>query len=268
VKGCPSLPTVGYAGGDIRHATLEAIWRGAALGSALRPADDCGVFARVVTTPRSVAAADLDLALIAGSSRQQPLLSPSRADPGHTRPPRAHCQSPGRRARSVCDRTLQHPRRNLGRLTAATPRATGPTRPRTPPCGADRAGVLPRLPTQPAPSAAATSPHYWRNTKPGSITFNKPWTTSERCYSAKPHPTIIASFSQECGTPQTAPWIFRREDHTQRQGQRGGLMCRIGCGRSLGRACGQCGRRGALPVQTYKGAGVAKRSAWGRWDDH
>jgi len=40
VKGCPSLPTVGYAGGNIRDTTLEAIWRGAAQGSALRPADD------------------------------------------------------------------------------------------------------------------------------------------------------------------------------------------------------------------------------------
>ncbi|MEY2514652.1 MAG: hypothetical protein QOJ89_2010 [bacterium] len=40
VKGCPSLPTVGYAGGNIREATIEDIWRGAADGGALRPADD------------------------------------------------------------------------------------------------------------------------------------------------------------------------------------------------------------------------------------
>lgn len=40
VKGCPSLPTVGYAGGNIRDATLEAIWLSAAQSGALRPADD------------------------------------------------------------------------------------------------------------------------------------------------------------------------------------------------------------------------------------
>ncbi|MEA2233239.1 MAG: hypothetical protein QOD83_3055 [Solirubrobacteraceae bacterium] len=40
VKGCPSLPTVGYAGGNIRDSTLEAIWLSAADGGALRPADD------------------------------------------------------------------------------------------------------------------------------------------------------------------------------------------------------------------------------------
>ena len=40
VKGCPSLPTVGYAGGNIRDTTLEAIWLAAADGGALRPADD------------------------------------------------------------------------------------------------------------------------------------------------------------------------------------------------------------------------------------
>ena len=40
VKGCPSLPTVGYAGGNIRNTTLETIWLGAAEGGALRPADD------------------------------------------------------------------------------------------------------------------------------------------------------------------------------------------------------------------------------------
>jgi len=40
VKGCPSLPTVGYAGGNIRDASLEAIWLAAADGGALRPADD------------------------------------------------------------------------------------------------------------------------------------------------------------------------------------------------------------------------------------
>ncbi|MEA2184279.1 MAG: hypothetical protein QOF69_3464 [Solirubrobacteraceae bacterium] len=40
VKGCPSLPTVGYAGGNIRDTTLEDIWRTAAAGGALRPADD------------------------------------------------------------------------------------------------------------------------------------------------------------------------------------------------------------------------------------
>jgi len=40
VKGCPSLPTVGYAGGNIRDTTLEAIWLAAAEGGALRPADD------------------------------------------------------------------------------------------------------------------------------------------------------------------------------------------------------------------------------------
>jgi Y-X(10)_GDL-associated radical SAM protein len=26
VKGCPSLPTVGYSGGDVRHLTIEKIW--------------------------------------------------------------------------------------------------------------------------------------------------------------------------------------------------------------------------------------------------
>ena len=40
VKGCPSLPTVGYAGGNIRDTTLEAIWLAATDGGALRPADD------------------------------------------------------------------------------------------------------------------------------------------------------------------------------------------------------------------------------------
>jgi Y-X(10)_GDL-associated radical SAM protein len=41
VKGCPSLPTVGYAGGNIRDTTLEAIWLAAADGGALlRPAGD------------------------------------------------------------------------------------------------------------------------------------------------------------------------------------------------------------------------------------
>jgi Y-X(10)_GDL-associated radical SAM protein len=40
VKGCPSLPTVGYAGGNIRDTTLEEIWLTAADGGALRPADD------------------------------------------------------------------------------------------------------------------------------------------------------------------------------------------------------------------------------------
>ena len=40
VKGCPSLPTVGYVGGNIRDATLEAIWLSAAQGRALRPAGD------------------------------------------------------------------------------------------------------------------------------------------------------------------------------------------------------------------------------------
>jgi Y-X(10)_GDL-associated radical SAM protein len=40
VKGCPSLPTTSYAGGNIRDATLEQIWRSAADGGALRPADD------------------------------------------------------------------------------------------------------------------------------------------------------------------------------------------------------------------------------------
>jgi radical SAM protein with 4Fe4S-binding SPASM domain len=40
VKGCPSLPTVGYAGGNIRDTTLEAIWLSATDGGALRPADD------------------------------------------------------------------------------------------------------------------------------------------------------------------------------------------------------------------------------------
>jgi Y-X(10)_GDL-associated radical SAM protein len=40
VKGCPSLPTVGYAGGNIRDTSLEAIWLAAADGGALRPADD------------------------------------------------------------------------------------------------------------------------------------------------------------------------------------------------------------------------------------
>jgi Y-X(10)_GDL-associated radical SAM protein len=40
VKGCPSLPTVGYAGGNIRDTTLEDIWLAAADGGALRPADD------------------------------------------------------------------------------------------------------------------------------------------------------------------------------------------------------------------------------------
>jgi Y-X(10)_GDL-associated radical SAM protein len=40
VKGCPSLPTVGYAGGNIRDTTLEAIWLSASDGGALRPADD------------------------------------------------------------------------------------------------------------------------------------------------------------------------------------------------------------------------------------
>jgi len=40
VKGCPSLPTVGYAGGNIRDATLEQIWRQSAVTGALRPADE------------------------------------------------------------------------------------------------------------------------------------------------------------------------------------------------------------------------------------
>jgi Y-X(10)_GDL-associated radical SAM protein len=40
VKGCPSLPTVGYAGGNIRDASLEQIWMSAAADGALRPADD------------------------------------------------------------------------------------------------------------------------------------------------------------------------------------------------------------------------------------
>jgi Y-X(10)_GDL-associated radical SAM protein len=40
VKGCPSLPTVGYAGGNIRDTSLEQIWLAAADGGALRPADD------------------------------------------------------------------------------------------------------------------------------------------------------------------------------------------------------------------------------------
>jgi MoaA/NifB/PqqE/SkfB family radical SAM enzyme len=35
VKGCPSLPTVGYAGGNIRDTTLEAIWLSATDGGAL-----------------------------------------------------------------------------------------------------------------------------------------------------------------------------------------------------------------------------------------
>ncbi len=38
VKGCPSLPTIGYAGGNIRDTTLEAIWLSAAAGGTLRPA--------------------------------------------------------------------------------------------------------------------------------------------------------------------------------------------------------------------------------------
>jgi Y-X(10)_GDL-associated radical SAM protein len=38
VKGCPSLPTVGYAGGNIRDIPLEQIWR-SSQGS-LRPGDD------------------------------------------------------------------------------------------------------------------------------------------------------------------------------------------------------------------------------------
>ncbi|MEA2139347.1 MAG: hypothetical protein QOG56_2497 [Solirubrobacteraceae bacterium] len=38
VKGCPSLPTVGYAGGNIRDVPLEQIWRSS--NGSLRPGDD------------------------------------------------------------------------------------------------------------------------------------------------------------------------------------------------------------------------------------
>jgi radical SAM protein with 4Fe4S-binding SPASM domain len=38
VKGCPSLPTVGYAGGNIREIPLEQIWRSSR--QSLRPGDD------------------------------------------------------------------------------------------------------------------------------------------------------------------------------------------------------------------------------------
>lgn len=39
VKGCPSLPTLDYTGGNIRHTTLDTIWRSAARDGSLRPAD-------------------------------------------------------------------------------------------------------------------------------------------------------------------------------------------------------------------------------------
>ncbi|MEA2190108.1 MAG: hypothetical protein QOI73_229 [Solirubrobacteraceae bacterium] len=40
VKGCPSLPTLAYAGGNVRDASLGSLWTAAADGGALRPAPD------------------------------------------------------------------------------------------------------------------------------------------------------------------------------------------------------------------------------------
>ena len=37
VKGCPSLPTVGYAGGNVRDLSMEDLWKGARERGGLRP---------------------------------------------------------------------------------------------------------------------------------------------------------------------------------------------------------------------------------------
>lgn len=46
VKGCPSLPTVGYAGGKIRDLSLEQIWASARESEALRPSPELWGFCR------------------------------------------------------------------------------------------------------------------------------------------------------------------------------------------------------------------------------
>jgi Y-X(10)_GDL-associated radical SAM protein len=59
VKGCPSLATVGFAGGNVRDLKLEDIWQNSSeihFGR-LRSVEDCGVSAGPATTPMCVAAA-------------------------------------------------------------------------------------------------------------------------------------------------------------------------------------------------------------------
>ncbi len=95
VKGCPSLPTVGYAGGNVRDLPLETIWRKRA--DPLRPVAvrrPLGLLRLVLLRRCLPGRMHLDGPLAVRATWEQPLLSLPRPPARRTRPARAGRQDP------------------------------------------------------------------------------------------------------------------------------------------------------------------------------
>ena len=106
IKGCPSLPTSEYVGGNIREHSLRDIWQRSAalqLQPRARRRRALGSLRRLLLRRRLQGRVHLDRARVVWQARQQPLLSPPRARAparGSTRAHRAGQARPGRALRS------------------------------------------------------------------------------------------------------------------------------------------------------------------------